>query len=99
MRLKILFDEYTAFYAVLVDVEVLLKALADLPGDLELTVSQRQEPAGFFVVDSSQEKKPAVLINKTVAERLKELERDKIILTARVKTIKEEIIKELQKDE
>lgn len=97
MKLTYLIEQLKLFYGTLVDIKVLRESLNELPDDLELTISYEKAPGGVM-------KNGQILLNqnitpKTVGQRKKELDNDIKILGARVRQIKLQMIKELEKDE
>jgi len=73
--------------------------LDELPNDMALTLSFEKDQPGGMIKEGRVILTPPSQTPKTVAERKEELDRDAQILAARVKSIKGEMIKELQKDE
>ncbi len=74
-RLKILLDEYSNFYLATIRNESLLKALKTLSPELKL------EPK----VEPSTPGMPPVVIERTVKDRIVEVKRDYLLLSARLK--------------
>ncbi len=99
MKLTTLWEEYKLFYGRLLDLKVLRRSLDELPDNLALTLSFEKNQPGGIIKDGLMTTFPKPQIPKTVAERRVELDRDIQILGARVKQIKVEIIKELERDE
>jgi len=77
-RLKILEDLYNTYYPRLIDSQVLLEALKKLPPEMKLEPEIRSAGPGL----------PPIRIERIVSDRIKELEDDIQILTARVESIK-----------
>jgi len=86
-RLKILEDLYNTYYPRLVDSQVLLEALKKLPAETKLDPEIRSVGLGL----------PPVRIERTVGDRIKELENDIQILNERVKAIEVAIENEKQR--
>lgn len=80
-KINILLDLYGSYYPTLIDTEILLKALKNLPPEMELESKFAGMDLGL----------PPMKIKKTVGERIQELERQQKTLVARVEAIKEEL--------
>jgi hypothetical protein len=78
-KIKILLNLYRSYYPILIDTEILLKALKKLPQDLQLEPKLIKTALGIAPVE------------KRISERIVELERDQKILSARLQAIEEEI--------
>ena len=79
-KINILLDEYSTFYVGVIRTEGLLKALKQLPDDMIL---ERDK------IVSLGPGMPPAMTNKTVKDRLEEVERDNKILSARLGVTKE----------
>lgn len=78
---------YFQYETALSENETLLEALKTLPEDMRLSMKLVSMGEGL----------PPMGQEKTMKERVEELEKDKTILTARVKAIKNKLIEELSK--
>ena len=100
MKLKILYNQLEHFTEMLISLKTLRDSLNELPDEMELTVSfekDKNQPGGMIKDGQLIINRPQTI--KTVAQRKEELDRDIQIVGARVKVLKLEIIKELQKED
>lgn len=79
-EIKMLIDLYGTYYPVLIDTNVLIKALKKLPLDTQLPPKLQATPLGMASVE------------KRVGERIAELENERRVLVVRVDAIKEELM-------
>jgi hypothetical protein len=83
-RLQILESLFNESFPKLVDSQILLAALKDLPQDMLIAVSFENFQAGL----------PPVIRELTIKERVKQLQEQVLVLESRVKYIKIELEKE-----
>ena len=102
MRFQILMDQLKHFTEMLISLKTLRDSLNELPDEMELTVSfenDKNQPGGMikdgklFLPDIMSGKQ------KTVKQRKAEIDNDLTILKPRIKKIKEEMVKELEKED
>ena len=97
MKYEILQNEYKTFYTMLLDSEVLRKALDSLPDELTLDADiNKDKPAGIMNKETLTMNPNMYPPLKTVKERKEELDRQILIIKARVKEILKELIAVLE---
>ena len=89
MKLKSLLKLYEDYTFLLTDTETLLEALKDIPPDTIIASALMPTSPNL----------PPTKSDKLVKDRIEELKKDRIILIARVKSIKRALIRELTKDD
>lgn len=105
MKLKTLIKEYFETLPLLVSTKAFIESIQDLPDDMSLTPSAgplSEEPGGFIEggkLHMIPPKPSTPSIVGTIADAKKNLERDRLFLTARLKTLRKNIIEELNKEE